>query len=139
MKKQTEIKLNDWYLFDAKDRVLGRLSTQIAKKLMGKDKASWAPHLDPKISVVVINANKIGLTGKKEEDKKYFSYSGYPGGLKKTNPKNLRKDKSERIIYHAVKGMLPKNKLSARMISRLFVYPHSTHPHEAQKPVEVEN
>lgn len=142
MKKETEEKNlkieNSWHLFDAKDQVVGRLSTKIAMKLMGKDSASWRPNNDPKVSVVVINASKVSFTGQKEEDKKYFNYSGYPGGLKQSTPKSLRENKSDRIIYHAVRGMLPKNKLADKIITRLFIYSDSNHPHEAQKPVEVE-
>lgn len=142
MKKATEdkkIKIeNSWHLFDAKGQVVGRLSTKIAMKLMGKNSASWRPNNDPKVSVVVINANKVSFTGQKEEDKKYFNYSGYPGGLKQSTPKSLREGKSDRIIYHAVRGMLPKNKLADKIITRLFIYPDGNHPHEAQKPVEVE-
>lgn len=130
---------NTWFLFDAKDKVLGRLSTQIATKLMGKEKATWTPNKDPKVSVVVINSDKVALTGQKEEKKNYFRYSGYPGGLKITSARKLRSERSGEIIYHSVRGMLPKNKLASRMIARLFVYEAGSHPHEAQKPIEVKN
>lgn len=134
-KKTTKAGL--WYLFDAKDTVLGRLSTRIAMKLMGKELATWRPNVDPEVAVVVINANKVALTGKKETDKKYYRYSGYPGGLSETTVKRLREKKSDVIINHAVKGMLPKNHLADKMIARLFIYPTGDHPHQAQKPVEV--
>lgn len=127
-----------WFLFDAKDKILGRLGTQIAVKLMGKDVATYFPNVDPKRAVVVINANKIVVTGNKETDKKYYRYSGYPGGLRETTVKRLREGNSGEIIHHAVKGMLPKNKLAAKVITRLFIYKNETHPHQAQKPVEVE-
>ncbi len=139
-KKSTLISAeNDWFLFDAKDRVLGRLSTRVATALMGKEKATWTPNKDPKISVVVINSDKVVLTGKKEKKKNYFNYSGYPGGLKTTSARKMREEKSGEIIYHSVRGMLPKNKLASRMIARLFVYKAGSHPHEAQKPIEVKN
>jgi large subunit ribosomal protein L13 len=139
MQKQAKKQSNtdNWFLFDAKEKVLGRLSTKIAIKLMGKDSAAWAPNIDPQICVIVVNAQKVALTGKKEADKKYYRYSGYPGGLRVTAAEKMRENKSEELIRHAVKGMLPKNRMSEKIISRLYIYSGSDHPHEAQKPVEV--
>jgi len=138
--KKSEGKDNtkDWYLIDAKGKVLGRVSTQIAKILMGKDKISFARHLDSGDNVVVINASKIVVSGNKESDKKYYRYSGYPGGLKETNLATLREKKAGDIIYHAVSGMLPKNRLGKSLIKKLHIYPKDAHPHEAQKPKELE-
>jgi large subunit ribosomal protein L13 len=127
-----------WYTVNAKGKVLGRLATRIAIILMGKNKPLWQPHLDVGDNVIVINAAKIATTGRKEEQKKYFRYSGYPGGLRVETLGDLRKRKPEDIIRHAVSGMLPKNRLGAAMIKKLFVYPDDTHPHEAQKPRELE-
>lgn len=136
--KQTETNNLDWFIFDAKGAILGRLSTQLAVKLMGKDQATYRPNVDPRRAVIVINANKIVVTGSKETDKKYYRYSGYPGGLRETTVARLREGNSAEIIHHAVKGMLPKNKLAAKVITRLFIYKNDTHPHQAQKPIEVE-
>lgn len=137
--KNTETKAERiWYIVNAKGKVLGRLATRIAIILMGKNKPLWQPYLDMGDNVVVINAAKIATTGRKEEQKKYFRYSGYPGGLRVETLGDLRKRKPEDIISHAVSGMLPKNRLGAAMIKKLFVYPGDTHPHEAQKPRELE-
>ena len=127
-----------WYLIDAKDKILGRLSSQVAKILMGKHKPTWQPHIDMGDNVIIINAAKVAVTGRKEEQKLYYRYSGYPGGLKTENLATLRQRKPEAIIYHAIKGMLPKNRLGAAMLKKLYVYPGEDHPHDAQKPQELE-
>lgn len=127
-----------WFLVDASGQILGRLSTRIATLLMGKNKIDWQPYLDTGDYVIVINAKEIEVTGAKEENKNYYRYSGYPGGLKVENLKSLRKRKPEDIIYHAVKGMLPKTRLGRAMIKKFYVYPGSSHGHEAQKPVKYE-
>ena len=127
-----------WYIVNAKGKVLGRLATRIAVILMGKNKPSWQPHQDTGDNVIVTNATKIAITGRKEEQKQYFRYSGYPGGLRTETLADLRKRKPEDIIRHAVSGMLPKNRLGSAMIKKLFVYPGEDHPHEAQKPRELE-
>jgi large subunit ribosomal protein L13 len=127
-----------WYEVDAKGKVLGRLSTKIAKVLMGKDKTDFVRYKDMGDNVVVINAAKIAVTGRKEQNKKYFRYSGYPSGLKEITLEKQREKKPEEIIIHAVSGMLPKNRLGKSMIKKLHVYPKDTHPHEAQNPVELE-
>lgn len=128
----------NWYLIDAKNKIVGRLSTKVAKLLMGKDKIGFLKYMDKGDAVVVINASEVAVTGNKESDKKYYRYSGYPGGLKETTLEKLRKRKPEYIIYHAVAGMLPKNKLGKSMIKKLYIYPKEEHPHEAQRPQELE-
>ena len=117
----------DWHLIDVKDQALGRVSTQIAKLLMGKSKAYFVRNIDCGDYVVVVNAKAVKTTGKKEEQKQYFSYSGYPGGLSIRTLKEMRNEKPEEIITHAVKGMLPQNKLRASMLKRLFVFEGAEH------------
>ncbi|MBI4078955.1 MAG: 50S ribosomal protein L13 [Candidatus Levybacteria bacterium] len=119
-----------WHLIDVKDKVLGRVATGIAKLLMGKAKPYFVRHLDCGDYVIIINAKHIKVTGKKESDKKYFTYSGFPGGLHVRTLANFRLQKPEEIIVHAVKGMLPQNKLRDRMLSRLFVFPEAEHPYQ---------
>ncbi|OGY21897.1 MAG: 50S ribosomal protein L13 [Candidatus Woykebacteria bacterium GWB1_45_5] len=140
-KKESETKQPErsWYLIDVKGQILGRIATKIATILMGKHKASWQPHQDLGDMVVVTNAAKVAVTGRKEEQKKYYRYSGYPGGLKTETLKSLRGRKPQDIIYHAVEGMLPRNRLGRAMIKKLFVYPGESHPHEAQKPIKLED
>ena len=127
-----------WYLIDAKNKILGRLSTKIAKILMGKEKVDFARHADMGDAVIVINAAKVAVTGTKEKNKIYYRYSGYPGGLRETTLAVLRVKKPEELIYHAVSGMLPKNRLGKSLIKKLYVYPKEEYPHEAQKQVELE-
>jgi len=129
----------NWYLFDAKNQVLGRLSTQIADLLRGKGKPNFAPNTDIGDFVVVINAETIVLTGRKEDQKRYHHHTGYIGNLKTFTVPELRKDKPEEILIHAVAGMLPKNKLEKGFLSRLKVYAGSKHPHANVKFVEIEN
>ena len=133
--KKEEVERN-WFLLDATDKVLGRIATKIADRIRGKDKATFTPHTDGGDYVVVINAEKIKVTGSKFTDKKYYRHSLYPGGLKTKTFKDLNKDNPERIIEEAVKGMLPKNKLGRSMIKKLKVYKGSEHNHESQKPIE---
>ena len=125
----------DWYLIDAKEQTLGRLCTKIAHLLRGKHKTYFVPNLDCGDFVVIINADKVVLTGSKELQKEYQRYSGYPGGLKRIPFKRMISEKPEDVIYKAVKGMLPKNSLGRQMINKLKVYVEDTHPHTAQKPV----
>ncbi|BAT70975.1 large subunit ribosomal protein L13 [Thermosulfidibacter takaii ABI70S6] len=127
-----------WYLVDAKDKTLGRLACQIAVLLMGKHKPQYTPHVDCGDFVVVINADKVKLTGAKWEKKMYYWHSGYLGGLKARTAKQVLERKPEYLIHHAVKGMLPKNNLAKRMLKKLKVYAGGTHPHEAQKPEPIE-
>lgn len=135
--KPAEVKRN-WWIVDAKDYVLGRMSTQIAKKLSGRDKVTYTPHVDGGDFVIVINAEKVRVTGNKEDKKIYRKHSGYYTHLTETPLKEMRRLHPERIIQKAVKGMLPKNKLAARMLKRLKVYVGSEHPHTAQKPQVLE-
>lgn len=124
----------DWYVVDAQDVVLGRLSTRVAGILRGKNKALYTPSVDTGDFVIVVNAEKIALTGRKLADKTYYSHSGYVGGLKEVSAGKLLEKKPEELIKKAVKGMLPKNKLARAMLSKLKVYAGSSHPHEAQQP-----
>lgn len=128
----------NWYLIDARGRTLGRLSTRIARILQGKHKPSYTPHLLCGDKLIVINARYIKVSGKKFEEKTYERYSGYPSGRKVIAFKHLLEKNPSKIIYLAVKGMLPKNKLAKRMLNRLKVYPESEHPHLAQKPQALE-
>jgi large subunit ribosomal protein L13 len=125
---------NDWYVIDAADLVLGRVATRIAMVLMGKHKPDYTPFLKTGDHVVVLNAEKVVLTGNKEEKKIYRHHTGYPGGLKETTAGNLRASHPERLVEFAVQRMLPKNKLGRQLGSRLKVYAGPTHPHEAQEP-----
>ncbi len=133
--KSTEV-VRDWVVFDASDKVLGRFATKIADKLRGKDKPTFTPHVDGGDFVVVINADKVKVTGNKAEQKKYYKHSLYPGGLKEKSYKELLDSNPERIIENAVKGMLPKNKLGKSIIKKLKIYSGSNHPHESQNPSE---
>lgn len=126
-----------WYVVDAKDKVLGRLATKIASVLMGKNKAIYAPHQDTGDEIIVINASKIRVTGKKPEQKMYKRYSAYPGGLNEESYETVMKKKPDYVIRHAVKGMLPKNKLGAKLLKKLKVYADDKHPHQSQKPKEL--
>jgi large subunit ribosomal protein L13 len=129
----------NWFVVDATDQVLGRLATKVARILIGKDKPSFTPYLDSGDHVVVINADKIRLTGNKVEQKIYYSHSGYPGGLKEVPAKRLRPEKADWMIREAVLGMLPKNKLRARRAKKLRVYRDATGlaRHVGQKPQPV--
>ncbi len=127
-----------WILIDAKDAPLGRISTEIAKYLIGKYKPTYTPHVDGGDYVVVINAAEVPVTGAKETDKIYYRHSGFPGGIKDAQLKEVREKFPERIIENAVKGMLPKNKLSPDRMARLRIFPGSEHTHTAQTPEKVE-
>ena len=127
-----------WLLVDASDKTLGRLSTNIAKILMGKNKPEYTPHNDVGDYVVVINAEKIKVTGNKNEQKMYYRHTGYPSGIKSQNFNDLIDSHPDRIITSSVKGMLPKNKLSNSVIKKLKVYKGESHPHSAQNPVKLE-
>ncbi len=127
-----------WYLVDAKDKVLGRLATQIAMRLRGKHKPIFTPHADTGDFVVVINADKVTLTGRKWTNKIYYRHSGYIGGLKQISAKKLHEKKPEDILRFAVRGMLPKNSLGRRQMKKLKIYAGANHPHEAQQPEKLE-
>ena len=125
-----------WYVIDAEDKTLGKIASEVASILRGKKKPIYTPHVDTGDYVIVINAEKVRVTGKKEEQKIYKSHSGYPGGLKETTLRGLRAKKPEEIIRHAVKGMMPKGKLGRQMFKKLKVYAGPEHPHTAQNPEE---
>ncbi len=127
----------DWYVVDAQDAVLGRLATQIANVLRGKNKPTFTPSVDTGDFVIVINAEKVALTGRKLADKVYYKHSGYVGGLKEITAGKLLEKKPEDVIKKAVKGMLPKNKLARNMLSKLKVYAGGVHPHDAQQPKTI--
>ena len=127
-----------WFIIDAENQVLGRLSSAIAKIISGKTKPTYTPFLDTGDHVIVINAEKIVLTGRKETDKIYRSHSLYPGGLKERAARFVRAEKPETMIEEAVWGMLPKNKIGRKMLKKLKVYRGTAHPHTAQKPVVIE-
>jgi large subunit ribosomal protein L13 len=126
----------DWHVIDADGAVLGRLASAAARLLMGKHKTNYTPFLDTGDHVVVINAEKVKLTGRKEEQKIYRRHSGYPGGLTETRARTLRQTRPTRMVEEAIWGMLPKTKLGKQMYRKLNVYAGAKHPHQAQKPVE---
>ena len=130
----------EWVVIDATDQVVGRLCSKVAKLLRGKYKPSFTPHVDCGDNVIIINADKVVFTGKKETDKVYTRYTGYPGGQRFTSPAALRKVPfgSERIIKHAVKGMLPKGRLGRHLLDNLYVYNGTEHKHEAQQPKAID-
>ncbi len=140
--KTTSAKFNaeerKWILVDAEGQVLGRLASQIAVRLRGKHLPNFTPHVDTGDFVVVINAEKVRLTGRKWDQKMYYRHSGYMGGLKATTAKKLNQEHPERLIQYAVKGMLPKNRLGRKLMKKLKVYKGPDHPHEAQQPEKVE-
>jgi large subunit ribosomal protein L13 len=127
-----------WYLVDAKDKVLGRLATTVAIRLRGKHKPIFAPHVDTGDFVVVVNADKVRLTGRKWDKKIYYRHTGYTGGLKQISAKKLREKRPEDILRFAVKGMLPKNSLGRRQLKKLKIYAGADHPHQAQEPKTLE-
>jgi large subunit ribosomal protein L13 len=128
----------DWYVVDAEGQTLGRLATQIADALRGKRKPEYTPHIDTGDFVVVINAEKIHVTGKKREQKRYWRHSGYPGGIRSRSLAEMLDRRPEEVIRKAVKGMLPRNRLARRQLTKLKVYAGPDHPHQAQKPEPME-
>ncbi|GAB4123028.1 MAG: 50S ribosomal protein L13 [Sideroxydans sp.] len=129
---------HDWILVDAADKVLGRLAAQIAARLRGKHKAIYTPHVDTGDFVVVVNADKLRVTGNKAQDKMYYRHSTYPGGIYETNFTKLQQRHPQRVLQKAVRGMLPKGPLGYAMLSKLKVYAGATHPHSAQQPKPVD-
>ncbi len=123
-----------WYVIDAENQVVGRLASQVAAILRGKHKPYFTPHVDCGDYVIIVNADKARFSGKKETDKLYYRYSGYPGGLRTRTAKEMRQRRPDYIMRHAVKGMLPKGPLGRNMLKKLKVYASPTHPHEAQQP-----
>lgn len=138
MSARKEDVIHDWHIVDADGKILGRLASQIAHRLRGKHKPIFTPHVDTGDFIIVVNAKKIKLTANKLETKKYYRYTGYPGGLRAQTADDLLKKKPTEILYAAVKGMLPKNKLGRQMIKKLKIYTGNTHPHESQKPQNLE-
>jgi len=128
----------DWYVVDVEGQTLGRIASQIANRLRGKHKPEFAPHMDNGDFIVVVNASKIKVTGTKLNDKKYYNHSGYPGGLRTRTLGEMMARKPEEVIIKAVRGMLPKNRLSSALLKKLKVYAGSDHPHQAQNPQPLE-
>ena len=128
----------EWFVIDAADKVLGRLATEVARRLRGKHKPEYTPHMDTGDHIVIINADKVRVTGAKTEDKMYYRHTGYPGGIKETNFSDLQADHPERVIQKAVKGMLPKNPLGRAMFKKLHIYAGPEHKHQAQQPQNLE-
>ena len=135
---RSEDAVNDWVLIDAEDQTLGRLASLIAIRLRGKHKVDFTPHVDNGDYVVVINASKVKVTGRKETDKLYYRHTGYPGGIKNITLRRMRETKPERIIEKAVKGMLPRSALGRAIWKKLKVYGGSEHPHDSQQPRKIE-
>lgn len=129
---------HDWYIVDGDNKVLGRLAAKVSHVLMGKHKPDFAYHMDNGDFVIIINADKIKVTGNKAEGKIYYRHTGYPGGIKSTNLKTMMINQPERVIEVAVRGMLPKNKLGRKLFTKLKVYAGSEHPHQAQQPKVLE-
>ncbi len=127
-----------WFLVDAKDKTLGRIASQVATILRGKHKPSFTPNADIGDFVIIVNADKVKLTGKRPELKEYFHYTGYPGGAKFESFKDLIKTQPEKVVMHAVKGMIPHNRLGRRLIQKLKVYAGPNHPHKAQQPESLD-
>jgi len=127
-----------WYVVNAEGKILGRLATQVATILRGKHKPTFSPHLDTGDHVIIINAEKIRVTGKKLETKKYYTYSGYRGGLKSVILSKQLEKHPDRVLIHAIRGMLPKNRLGRAMLKKLKVYAGDKHPHGAQRPERLE-
>lgn len=132
----TKIK-KKWYIIDVQGLILGRLASRVAIILKGKNKPIYTPHIDCGDNIVIINAYKINLSANKLKDKIYYSHSQYPGGLKRITANNMLIKNSTYIIKHAIKGMLPKNKLGNKLFRNLFVYANNEHPHEAQQPIKL--
>ena len=135
--KESEVE-KKWYLVDAKDKILGRLATQIATRLRGKNKPIFTPHADTGDFIVVVNAEKVSMTGNKWDKKIYYHHTGYPSGLRQISARKLREKKPEDIILFAVRRMLPKNSLGRRQLTKLKIYAGPDHPHQAQKPEKLE-
>jgi large subunit ribosomal protein L13 len=137
MAKKEDVQ-QSWYLVDAENKVLGRLASELAKILRGKNKPEFTPHVDTGDYIVVINAEKVNLTGNKLKGKVYYRHSGYPGGIKSMTAEDLKAKRPEDIIRLAVKGMLPKNRLGRKVFKKLKVYAGAEHPHQAQQPKLIE-
>ena len=128
----------DWYVIDAEGKTLGRLATEVARRLRGKHKPEYTPHVDPGDYIIIVNAEKVAVTGRKAQDKMYYSHSGYPGGIKEINFEKLIAKKPEMVIQKAVKGMLPRGPLGRAMFRKLKVYAGAEHNHVAQQPKQLD-
>jgi len=126
-----------WYVIDVEGKTLGRFASEVAKVLEGKNKPTYTPHIDCGDYVIVVNADKVNLTGKKLMDKKYYNHSGYPGGLRERNAKTMIENYPEEMVERAIKGMLPKGRLGREMGKKIFVYAGPDHKHQAQQPIEM--
>jgi len=135
--RETALDLRQWYIADADGKVLGRLASRVAQVLRGKTKPTFSPHVDAGDFVVVVNAAKVKLTGKKLTDKEYIRHTGYPGGVRRARAEEVLTKHPTRVIRLAVEGMLPKNRLGRRLVTKLKVYAGPDHPHHAQKPVPL--
>jgi large subunit ribosomal protein L13 len=135
--RETALDARQWYIADAEGKVLGRLASRVAQVLRGKTKPTFSPHIDAGDFVVVVNAAKVKLTGKKLTDKQYIRHTGYPGGIRRARAEEVLAKHPDRVIRVAVEGMLPKNRLGRRLVTKLKVYPGPDHPHRAQKPVPL--
>ena len=129
--------VRNWYVVDAEGQNLGRVAAQVSMVLMGKNKPTYTPHIDCGDNVIVINASKVNLTGKKLDNKIYYNHSGYTGGLRERTAREMKENYPVEMMERAVKGMLPKGRLGRQMYKKLFVYENGEHPHMAQKPVEM--
>ncbi|MBR1718522.1 MAG: 50S ribosomal protein L13 [Bacilli bacterium] len=136
MQRKEDI-VRNWYVVDAEGQNLGRVAAQVSMVLMGKNKPTYTPHIDCGDNVIVINASKVNLTGKKLDNKIYYNHSGYTGGLRERTAREMKENYPVEMIERAVKGMLPKGRLGRQMYKKLFVYENGEHPHMAQKPVEM--
>ena len=136
MQRKEDI-VRNWYIVDAEGQNLGRVAAQVSMVLMGKNKPTYTPHIDCGDNVIVINASKVNLTGKKLDNKIYYNHSGYTGGLRERTAREMKENYPVEMIERAVKGMLPKGRLGRQMYKKLFVYENGEHPHMAQKPVEM--
>lgn len=136
MQRKEDI-VRNWYVVDAEGQNLGRVAVQVSMVLMGKNKPTYTPHIDCGDNVIVINASKVNLTGKKLDNKIYYNHSGYTGGLRERTAREMKENYPVEMIERAVKGMLPKGRLGRQMYKKLFVYENGEHPHMAQKPVEM--
>jgi large subunit ribosomal protein L13 len=128
----------DWYVVDASGKTLGRLASEVARRLRGKHKPEYTPHVDTGDYIVIVNAEKVKVTGKKARDKKYYHHTGFPGGIRETDFQTLQDHKPERVIELAVKGMMPRNPLGRDMLRKLKVYAGGEHPHSAQQPQSLD-
>lgn len=127
----------EWFIVDAENQIAGRLATKVAMVLRGKHKPSYSPHVDCGDNVIIVNAEKVKFTGKKLDDKQYVRYTGYPGGQRFSTPRKLLDTNPTQVLRHAIKGMLPKNKLGSKLQTNVFIYAGNKHPHEAQQPKEL--